>query len=75
MFEVEIRVSIINRICLKRVKDLFVGFFYFPKIIFIPCFLTGYADDRGPLCFSCTQQQTLDSCNTIKLCGRDEVNI
>ena len=33
----------------------------------------GYAADRGPLCFSCTQQQTLDSCNTIKLCGRDEV--
>ncbi|KAH3866447.1 hypothetical protein DPMN_029511 [Dreissena polymorpha] len=29
-------------------------------------------DVRGPVCFSCYQQATIDDCNTIRVCGRDE---
>ena len=71
MFQVDLFVNnklslTISRSCLK------VTLIFQNKSLY--SYLTiGYADDRGPVCFSCTQQQTLDSCNTIKLCGRDEV--
>ncbi|KAL4238407.1 hypothetical protein ACF0H5_003116 [Mactra antiquata] len=37
------------------------------------CGHPGYSTSRGPVCYNCHDQMSIDDCDTISVCGRDEV--
>ena len=39
------------------------------------CVITGFPEVRGPVCFNCPQSLTPNSCESIRVCETDEVEM